>query len=395
MKLHTCFIKGLLSASLIAVAVGLAAQTEPEGTRVLILNTEPEPTPIELKGSLQINAQGNMEATPLNPKACTVDPDDIPECEDPPDCDCECDELPDCEDLDVQVDPPTFRVNGSTSATVQEGTAVSFSWNSRGAWSCDAAGDLPNWNATGLLPRSADIPSDQLSVNTANLAGDSPYEATLVCSNGPVSRTESVTITVNESDEQLPDICSEPSRQMPSPTWTRMESSLLSCSYTQGGNQVFSADCTTWEGIWGGSFMDVTGISLRLGVRNNQGHDFMGIRFTTEGLSPNASGQIAFNTTPSLQNSRKLVSISQCPGDFDRDAIMAETGCYRASNTQNLLWGGVNSTRTCKLEANKTYFLNIVYTESAVGTPSSEIEPSPTCLNPAAHPCGNLVTSNH
>lgn len=139
--------------------------------------------------------------------------------------------------------------------------------------------------------------------------------------------------------------------------------------------------------------MDVTGISLRLGVRNNRGRDFIAFAVTTEGLSSTATGTLAFNTTPSLQNSRKLVTISQCPGDFNRDAIMAETGCYRASNTQNLEWGGVNSIRNCKLEANKTYYVNFVYTESDIGTPSSEIEPSPTCLNTDLSPCGNLVTN--
>ena len=376
MNLNTFIFKALLTFSLCFSALGAIAQDE--DTRWLILNTEPEPTAIELLGSLKINADGDMEATPVDPEACTGEPDDGLT----------------CDDLNVQVASPNFRVNGSTSTTVEEGQAVSFTWNSRGAWSCDADGDLPGWDTTGFLPRSSDVPSSQRTVSTADLAENSPYEASLICSNGPVFQTESVSITVNESDAELPDVCSQPSRQMPS-TWTRMASGHLSCVYTGGGSQITSRDCTSYEGIWGGSFMEVTGISERLGVRNNQGRDFIAIRFTTEGLSSTETGQFAFNTTPPLQNSRKLVSISQCPGDFDRDAIMAETGCYRASNTQNLVWGGVNSTRSCKLEANKTYFFNVVYTESDTGTPSSEIEPSPTCVNTDLNPCGNLVTSSH
>jgi len=372
MNLNRCFFKSLLATSLITFAFSGFAQEEE--TRLLILETEPEATMIELMGSLRINADGNMVGTPVDPEACTGDPGDGLTCE------------------DVEVGASTFRVNGSTSTTVEEGQAVSFTWNSRGAWSCNAGGDLPNWNATGLLPRSADVPSSQRTVSTANLAEESPYQASLICSNGPVVRSESVSITVNPSDVELPDACSNPSRQMPS-NWTQMTTGSLSCSYTQGGNQIGSADCRSYHGIWGGSFMDVTGISLRLGLRNNQARDFMAIAITTEGLSPTATGTLAFNTTPSLQNSRKLVTISQCPGDFDRDAIMAETGCYRSSNTQNLEWGGVNSTKNCKLEANKTYFLNIVYTLDAVGTPSSELEPTATCSDPAFNPCGNLVTN--
>lgn len=373
MKLRTCFLFGL-PFSLMVVAMGVSAQSD--NTRWLILNTEPEPTSIELIGSLRINAEGDMEGTPVDPDACSGDSNGFP----------------DCPDLDVQVNNPTFRVNGSTSITVEEGQAVSFTWNSRGAWSCDAGGDLPNWTATGLLPRSNDIPSSQRTVSTANLADNSPYEASLICSNGPVFRSESVTINVNPTDVDLPEVCSEPSRQMPS-DWTRLTTGSLSCSYTQGGGQIFDADCRTYAGIWGGSFMDVLGISLRLGLRNNQAKDYMAVAITTEGMSPSTTGTIDVNVTPSLQNSRKLMSISQCPGDFDQDAIMAETGCYRSSNTNNINWGGVNTQRTCKLEANKTYFLNIVYTESDVGTPSADLEPSPACADTSLNPCGNLITN--
>ena len=141
--------------------------------------------------------------------------------------------------------------------------------------------------------------------------------------------------------------------------------------------------------------MQVIGISLRLGLRQMHDRDYMAIAFTTEGLSSTATGTLDVNVTPSLQSSRKLISISQCPGDFDRDAIEAETGCYRASDTQNVNWGGVDTDRNCILEADKTYYLNIVYTESDLGTSSQDLEPSPTCTNPNLNPCGNLLTSSH
>ena len=268
--------------------------------------------------------------------------------------------------------------------TVEAGEAVEIVWTSTGADFCEPAGELVDWSLLDPTsigtegPATFEVPED---------TEPGIYDVGISCTSNGSSLEQMTNVEVVSTDP-----CDSPDRQMPS-TWTRLTTGELSCSYTQGGSQITSADCTSYEGIWGGSFMDVTGISLRLGLRELQWYDYMAIELTTEGLSSTATGTLALNTTPSLQNSRKLVSISQCPGDFDKEAIEAETGCYRAANTQNVNWGGVDTDRLCILEADKTYFLNIVYTESDLGTPSAELEPSPTCINPDLNPCGNLLTN--
>ncbi len=355
-----------LAIALLATATSVGAQE-----RSLILKTLPDDTVIELTGNLSIRPDGNIEAQPADPDICPADTGS---------CD------------DVVVGDFDFRVNNDTSITIDEGDALAFSWKSRGAWSCQAGGNLPGWNSDNLVPDSSDAGSTRL-VSSNNLAAASPYVATLVCSNGPVASNNgvpySVNITVNEGfvAEPVPAICNTTARLAPA-GWTRLSTGTQSCHFTTRWES--NSDCREFNLLWPNSFMNTSDISREIGRRNPDGKDYIAIRFTTEGLSPSATGSFNFNSAANMTNTAKLVSVSQCPGDFNREAIMAETGCYRQSFTQNLNWGGVQN---CQLEADQTYYLNIVHTDSPAGTPTQEITPHPTCIGTSSTArCGSLVT---
>jgi len=352
-----------LAIALLAIAPHVGAQE-----RSLILKTLPEDTVIELTGSLAILPDGNIEAHPADTEICPADTGS---------CD------------DVQVGNLNFRVNGQTSITIDEGDTLGFTWKSRGAWSCQAGGNLPGWNSDSLVPDSIDAGNTRF-VASNNLAAASPYVATLLCSNGPATSNNgvpnSVSITVNEGfvPEPIPEICNTPARLAPA-GWTRLSTGSQSCHFTD--RWLPNSDCREFDKLWPASFMSTGQISRDIGVRNSNARDYVAVRFTTEGLSPTATGSFNFNSAPNLTNTNKIVSISQCPGDFNRDAIMAETGCYRTSFAQNLNWGG---SQACQLEANQTYYLNIIHTEQGSGTPTQEIQPHSLCASGTR--CGTLVT---
>lgn len=368
--------KALLTVSLIVFSLSVFAQTT-EDTRWLILKTQPEDTPIELIGSLRIDTDGNMEATPVNPEACSGDG-----------------ELS-CDDLNVVVDPPTLRVNGTTSVTVDEGQSLAFSWNSRGAWSCDADGSgstLPGWNTrTDLPPNSADATSSQRTVSTAGLASPTAYQANLECSNGPVFIDETVSVTVNESDIQLPESCDDPGRQPPA-NWTRLSTGSLTCVRNNNATWNTSANCEFYDQVWPGSFVETTGVSRRLGLRTSSARDYIAMQFNTNGLPTNASGAIGIDSPGTgLTSRRKIMSISKCPGDFNYDAIMAETGCIAAVFNFSFNWGGSSTLQSCKLDSNEPYFLNIVHTDTPLepGMTSQDLEAHPDCAE-SGTTCGNV-----
>jgi len=380
MKLNRLFLNVLLVLSL--CLTGVVAMAQGDETRWLILNTSPEPTLIELTGSLRINEDGDMEATPVDPAACTGDPNS--------DLDCD----------DVEVASPTFRVNNSTSATVTDDSALQFSWNSQGAWSCDGGGDLPNWNAReGLPARSADATVGQRTLSASGLASETPYQATLTCSNGPVDIVESVSITINESGADLPEECSSPSRQPPA-GWTRLTSGNQNCVWRSTGGFDTSKDCSFWTkqdqqenqiGIWNSGVLGTSGNTRRFALRSANAQDYIAIEFDTSGLSTTDWGQFNLNTATGLTSRKNIMSISKCPGDFNYDAIQAETGCIRSSYTGSLFWSGGSPNVGCELEPGKTYYWNIIYTntEPGPGVTGQNIEPEPDCAQSTTR-CGHV-----
>jgi hypothetical protein len=358
------------------VLVMSSALAQTSGNRQLILKTSPEDTVIELTGNVDIRGDGNIEATPVDPEACSGS-----DVVDPVDCD------------DVTVGGPTFRINGSTSATVVEGQDVSFSWESRGAWECQAGGNLPGWDHANLNPRSA--LDSRRTFSTTGLASETAYTASLVCSNGPVQSNngipQAVSLTVNQAEAPI-EGCE--GREPPA-GWTRLTTGTLSCHYNNGW--VGSSNCLTWNpGVWNSSFLSTNGVTKRLATGRQSNREYIALEFNTNGMSSSRVGEWDIESGgPGPKFERNIVTISTCPGDFNKTAIDAETGCYvNLSNLAGLRWGGPATSRACKLQPNTRYFVNILFTESANGTPTNMIEPHPNCTASGGG-CGFVIAPYH
>lgn len=325
-------------------------------TTELVLETEPEPTVIELTESLVIKPDGSLYAIPVDPSACSGQGNGL--CEE---CDCE----------DVQVSLSAFSANNqATSLTVERGQTVAFRWESRGAWSCEATGDFPNWNGNDKPPRET---GSQQTVNTSSIE-EGEYRAGLECFNGPVRSAErDVNILVQEGDVVDPADCPT-SRQMSSP-------------WNQASQCVFgsSADCTRLENVFGGdgsiTSMSTGNIKNIVLNRNDNESQYIALRFNTNGLgaTQEARFNVAYPQGVTFNSAPKMVTVSRCPGDFNLTELLDDGGC-RFTTFGGLFQGGPiriggpASGRNCSLDLNETYYLNILFTDSPYSTDPDDIE---------------------
>jgi hypothetical protein len=333
--------------------------------------------PIELTGELAVTAGGNVEAVTSQ----------VLECGSGFTCD------------DVAVGPLSFSVVGETgsSVTVTEGNPLTFQWYARGAWQCEAGG-FPGWDRQDLPPDSTRLGTQGALavVPTDNLASETPYTATLLCRNGPVESDAGVarelSITVEEGFSPGPiEGCEE---RGPPSGWTRLGTGSLSCRYESGW--IASADCRYWEetltrgGVWPSAFLETGGLTRRLGVGRFSPTEYYAIEFNTVGLPASGSGRMVSESPgQGLTSTRKIATISTCPGDFNRTEIMAETGCYQVFSTFNAFeWGGPSTSEDCKLQPDTRYFFNVIHTSSPEGTPTNSLEPN--C--PPGQRCGFVIS---
>lgn len=343
----------------------------------LILQTTPDPTVIDLTGSLQFDANGDIVVTPTDPTACTA--------------------TGTCEDVTVQIDSFTAN-NEPTSVSVGQGTGLTFRWTTRGAYACDGTG-LNGWTSVGKLPSNTGgeiVPTS--SLNPGN------YTAGLSCYNGSViaDPSEFIDIEIVEDSDPPPVGCE--GRTLPS-DWSRMTNGSNNCSYKFGvtGNGLDPNDDCRWFGktsTHGGvypwpwdqqtSFQKVVGVPS-----SNNGKHYIALEFNSGNTLATEDRFMNVNLpqTSNLQNTQKLLSISRCPGDFNRQEINAEMGpgCVYQTFTNNFAWGGSNfenDPTTCALEPNTRYYFNIIFSDSSPGTAPENIQPN--CTNLAG--CGSRFT---
>jgi len=344
--------------------------------------------PINITGSMLLTPEGNVELTSAEPLICETEPE----------FDCG----------DVTVGPLHFRFEGTdnTSLTVTEGEPVTLRWHSRGSWECQAEG-LDGWENNALPPDSDRLAGTETSlriIQTAGLASEDAYTLSLVCRNGPVESDEGVaqtlSLTVEEGFSPGPiEGCEE---RGPPRGWTRLSNGPLSCNYISGEGFDANSDCRFWQdtsdpedptkpgGIWPSPFLDTGGNTRRLAIGRESPEEYMAIEFNTVGLTPDRRGRITAESAGSgIVPTRVLATISTCPGDFNRDAILAETGCYQTfSSLTALRWGGAASGESCQLEPDTRYFLNLIPTDSPLGTATNSLESN--C--PEGSRCGSVVS---
>jgi hypothetical protein len=350
-----CFLIAIYATSTIAA----------ESPKLILEGTSPQ-VELGIQGEVNIDAlTGNVLVTPSDPAACAA--------------------VTSCEDVTVAVE--SFTVNNASSTArleISQGVPATFRWGSRGAWECEGTG-FPGW--TGLAkPPTNDVGQ---TVSTS-LIPTGTYQSLLSCTNGPVEATAGpISITVVEGGSSGgPEQCSAASRQPP-PGWNRLSTGTQSCVWIAGVGFASSSDCSTWAGIWDLPFPGGGGDPQRVGIGRQSPNEYLAIELSTANFQPTDDLSIRREGPGSnVTITSSIATISECPGDFDRTSILAETGCYFVLDSilDRIRFGGTDTTRDCKLESNKTYFLNIAHTSSPAGTPSSQLQSN--C--PSGQFCGVL-----
>lgn len=320
-------------------AAGVQAQS-----RNLELNTDEGPltVPLDDNVGVRILSNGDISATATSDFACQQGAT--------------------CDDVQVSVSGSNGSLAVSPS-TVAQGSNFSVTWSSRGAWECNGTG-LPGttWNSSNPKP-----PSGNISVNTSGVPLDT-YNLELTCVNGPVTATRTVQLTVDEQSSsgpggiELPAICDQVGELRDFQGW----------SQTNNGREPFSSSeeqsFAEYFGPWPGA-----GISVDVGIPKNQ---YAALVFTTGNLDAGSGGQFNREAVTPINDSvvgpgPQIVSFSRCPGDFDptSPALDSPNCVIKASfNFSTIKWGGPGSSAACQLQSNTQYFMNIVYSNSSLGT---------------------------
>jgi hypothetical protein len=328
--------------------------------RQLILTNKPD-DPIELASPIEWDENGNVLATPVDPQECTA--------------------TGDCQGVDVAL--TAFAANNEQAAlTIDQGDPVNFTWTSQGAWQCLTRGDFPGWGDGTTKPQSASSFEQQVATGSVPFG---TYSAGLQCENGSVqSDIASVSITVEEGSTTPPTDC--PSNRQPPAGWTRQ----VDCTQ-------FGVDCTDLGAVFGGSG-NLTEINEREQILLNRSvnTEYVALEFNTDGMSPGYTGSFDIESPQGVNyaSDRKMVTISSCPGDFNQSAIANAGECFFDGafgaplvTIGKINFGGTASGRDCSLEADRTYYLNILYTDSLPGTDPDNIQPLDCGNN--ADGCGN------
>lgn len=90
---------------------------------------------------------------------------------------------------------------------------------------------------------------------------------------------------------------------------------------------------------------------------------YAALRFETGTTPLGVTGRFAFNAifSTEVRNGRKIVTISECAGDFTEQV---DPLCRREVFVGSIEWTmGPGNEPSCNLEQNKTYYINILYTE--------------------------------
>lgn len=228
-----------------------------------------------------------------------------------------------------------------------------------------------------------DWPQGDSFCDLGTLAGDIPTfpdtasSVTWTCAGS--GGGQSAQCTATRSDE-----CSE-GRQPPS-GWTQLVNCLL---YDDG-------ECDKFSSIWdGGPFWEVTGNTKRMLQNRYAPKQYLAIEIDLDGMPPSESGRFSKVTEAhNFLTPKYITSISRCPGDFHRDAILEETGCYQpwSTFTQNhVFWGGPDSGEDCQLEPGGTYYWNLIASDSDPGTAPDELELHPNCAGDDY--CGAVIST--
>ncbi len=310
-----------------------------------------------------------------------------------------------------------------SSGTVVEGQAVTFSWNTSNAVSCQASNGVDGWAGTAITP---------LGIGAATIitATVGTHIYTLTCDGSAVNDTVSLNATVTTTSVDAVAITSFTA--VPSAltvgegatlSWSTVNAD--SCTPSGGtadwislgslpssgnevivindaGNYSFGLTCVGSEGQQSQSVSVVVSPvgqscdSVTLAGNNVEWASFWSTSFpgpvyenVTNWIVPQ-KGYLAleFNTANFVDNGKisalenastpgiRTGSISTCPGDFD---VPAECR-YQWGLGGGLRWATNGKLDACPLDSNTTYYFNITFTDGA-DINSSTCNASPCRVN--------------
>lgn len=257
----------------------------------------------------------------------------------------------------------SFTVNSESSVTLNEGDEVAVSWNSSNTTACRSGGTLPGWATAGQLPASGtfDAGTDGLANGT--------YTLSLTC----FSSTESETVPDREVVVENSSVTGECSTRPP-----------VSLTRATGIVADRTDNAFLFESVFENTFPG-SGNVQQIRIRSGE---FAAMEFKTDAaMTSGALGQIQSETLqpprPSTASTSafRMWSISTCPGDFRKNILDQEMGpgCVQGGGTfvtqGSFAFGGdsfITDSNVCGLEPDKTYFLNLLYTDQEVPTSEQE-----------------------
>ena len=252
--------------------------------------------------------------------------------------------------------PPTLSLSASPSA-VNSGESSVVSWTlGNDATTCTKSGGWSG-NFTG-----ADVTNGTHSQTMSNLTLSTTYN--LVCSNNFGSSPQRSTIvSVNGGN---PNCVTQP------PILNGNEDfSIKIVRGTAFGQPGSPPNPLTYDGTYddiapGVGWPGVLGTQSDANLTKN---NYIAMQFNTD--TTNATARFSLTTPGNAQGpptTATTVAISECPGDFTEH--LGQSRCLSVGGANpNLTWSqnpAANAVLNCKLDKNKTYYLNIVHSNSTV-----------------------------
>lgn len=282
-----------------------------------------------------------------------------------------------CDDVQVSLAGADGGVFTVSPNPVQQGGSVTMNWNGIGAWECQGTGLTgTTWNSVN--PKQ---PRGQQSVSTGDLQAGTSYPVELTCSNGPVTDTGIVSLTVEEDTVIEPEGCENVPELREFTGWAAATSILYNNSSHNPG---------VFADIYNAPFPGTTN-TAHLNILKGR---YAAIQFTTpstlgSGDEGNFNSENASQVYPN--GDTRIVSITRCPGVFDPQYV-EDSDCIKSLGISDALkWVGPNHPESgfrCNLQAGTTYFLNMIYSRSALGNFPPTQAP---CESGQTH-CGSLST---
>jgi len=264
-----------------------------------------------------------------------------------------------CDDVQVSMssaDGGSFTLSPNP---VNQGSNVSIGWSGTGAWECTGTG-LPGTTWNNQNPKQ---PSGQQSVGTGPLTAGTSYDVEVTCSNGPVTDTRVLSLTVEEDTIPDPEGCENVPELSDYAGWSEA---------TNVGYDDDFLDPGQWATVFGNPFPG--GGQVRFELTKGQ---YAAMAFTTpSNLNSNDQGRVgsAEAAGGSSGTGVRMMSISRCPGVFDPEYI-EDPGCLKTNmgSGTEFNWYGPNHEWAdfpgfCELQADTTYYMNVIFSDSSAGT---------------------------